>query len=537
MAEKEILTQSAAMTEEEKKKNFNLLHEIMQWILDKIRNRGIITQKVEQKLEELENDLAGAIEQGEITEKTLNEVLELVKDLDGKIDSITPENVDEVMSKFIDDADEIIHNIDAEYVQSGGKLTEKMRQALLGKLENSPEQLVKGFGKDADKIGDFLISEDFDKDFQQNANIIRQANSNDKNRLLIEYKGLVFTAVADFDKDNGKNTLNIKLENSKYTADEIKAKPDDFHVIEKGERYNAERELAKAFCDNNGFHYLATRTPLEKLTPQQNFIRKHFAKSVSAENIENVVDNEGNLHIRDVDTGEMLVASSDNGKISITYYSDSENIADTNGKHRVLGSWETDNDHIHADFTLAAVGVEVNNLLHSDEMQEYLAILGVTKEMQDKTFAHESDNEWELVTSQEGIAKVNALYEQCKKAIDAVEEVKGASADYSIQKVENRTSTFINVSDGTNTMSFSFDKDGNPNTINFKDGDSKKFECVRNIKANTINDSYVKYQALDRTSKSFEQMQTIMDAALEEMQTQQRMADKQRKDVGHDERG
>lgn len=526
------IIQNAAMTEEKEKRAE--ASRILQWLKElweKICGKNnIIQQKFEQRLAEFEDNLSEAVERNEVTKETLDEVLSLVKDLDGKIDSISPENVDEVMGKFMDDADKIIRDIDAEYVQVKGRLTDKMREALMFKAQRDPKLYKESFGIKAAGISDtkellsFLSSKEFEEDFLKNANIIQCTELKAENQLLLEYKGQVFLATAEFEKDDKKTVLTVHLSDSPYTADDIMAKPDVFSKTEKTKRYNAEHSMMRTFCNKNGYNYLPNKVPLERLSPQQNFIRKHVVKAVSADNIENVVDDMGNYRIRNADTGEMLVASSEDGKIAITYYPDTETIADTDGKHRLLGSWQaSDDNHIHSEFVLSSVGIEVNDLLHSDEMREYLEISGITKEMQEIAFTHESDTEWSLVTSKEGNGKVDALYKQCKEMTNFVEELdkaKGLSTSYTVKKIQSRNSTFVNISDGTNTMAFSFDENGNPTTINFKDGEKGRFKCVYNIQTNAVNDNFITYQTMDRTAESFKRLHTIMEATLEEMKVE-----------------
>lgn len=518
MTEKEKLMQIDATEKEEKVK-------VLRWIIEHLRNlfnrSTIIQQKYEQKLAELEDNLTDAVEQNEITQETLNEVLELVKDLDGKIDSITPENVDEIMGKFVDDTDKIIRNLDTEYVQVNGKLTDKMREILMFRAQKDPEQYVERFkAGDTKEVLNFLSSKAFEEDFLKNANIIQCSELNAEKQLLLEYKGMVYLATAEFEEKDKKPALTVHLSDSPYTADDIKAKPDAFRVMEKPKRYNAEHSMMKVFCEKNGFGYLPSKIPLERLSPQQNFIRTHIAKAVSADNIENVVDDMGNYRIRNADTGEMLVASSEDNKISISFYPDTKSISDIDGKHRLLGSWEASNDNrIHSKFVLSSVDTEVNELLRSKEMQEYLAVSGITKEMQDLAFSHESDTEWARVTSKEGKDKVAALYEECQEMASFVEKVnktKGISDTYTVKQFQSKSSTFINVSDGTNTMAFAFDENGNPTTINFKDG-KERFKCVYNVQTNAVNEDFIKYQTADRTSESFKRLYSIMDAALEEI--------------------
>lgn len=533
MAEKLTIEQSmamsnAAMSEEEKKLGIlamiEAIKKLLRIIREKMQGKGnIIQQKFVEKLNELENDLAAAVERNEVTEETLGKVLSIVQDLDGKIDTITAENVDKTLKEFSDGIDGVVRDLDAEHIQVTDRLAGTVRDAFMLKTQTDPE-LYKRFGlKNENELYMLLTSKEFEQDFLKEANVIECTDLKAKHQLLLEYKGEVFLATSQFSKGESNDTrLSVTLTDSPYSAEEIKADSKKFKAVEfKASERNAEHAMMGTFCKQNGYQYLPRRIPLERLTPQQNFIRNHLTKEVTSGNVENVIDNDGNYRVRNVETGDMLVASSENGEIVVTYYPNTENISDIDGKNHTLGSWKAgDEGHIHSEFVLGSVDIKVSKLLRSNEMQEYLEASGISKEMQKVAFTHETDTEWARVATKEGNDKVDALYEQCKETVSLLEEMdkaKGITNTYTVRKVQSHHSTFINVSDGTNIMAFSFDENGNPNTINYKDGESEKFKPVYNLQTNMLNDNFIKYQTLDRTAESFNRLHKVMETSLDEL--------------------
>lgn len=525
-------TSSAAMTNEEKKKIMDTIKKIFELLTlkrlrDALGSRGnIIMQKLEQRIEELTE----AVEQNEISKETLEDLTAVVKNLDGKLDTITAENYEKVVEEFNRDIERILKDIDERYVEVEGKFIDKMRDALLLKAKKHPELI-------SDEAMAIIQSTDFEKDFTEHTNVIR-SDELGKNQLLVEYRGISFVTEASFKETEGEKTkLLVTVKDGIDTNNILEKK--GVYLLQTVNPYNAQTELFSAFCEDNNYHYSPDRSKglnnIERQSAKRKFLREHL--NVKERNgVESVIF-EDSFFVRNPNTSDTLRVSTEGDKITVTYFPNATSVTATEGKHRQIALIER-NEGKGLNFSLAmsekdADAEQIIKLLLCSEMQQYLETSGIPKASLENALTFNDDFVGEI-SDNKGTNKVKALYKDMR-ALNIEDTNK-----YSLQsRIQTDSPSYIRLmnNEDKSIISFSFDKNGVPNAINYKSGTKgARFERVYDIKADKNTMNYTKHSLLH--GESFSEMFDVMNKAMTELGIERgthieetRKVEKGRKDV------
>lgn len=503
MAEKETLamdtneiklatnaTAGSAVEEEKKKELFRFLR-LLKELWEKIRGGkgSIIQQKLEQKLEQLTE----AVERNEISTETLKDLVTVVKELDGKLDTLKPEDYEKAIDEFNRDIERVMKDIAEKYVQVDGKFTDKMREALLLKAKSNPELFT-------DEMIALINSEEFEKDFLRRANVL-DSELLAKNQLIIDYCGVSFVTEAKFEEVEGKKTKLIVTVKDNVDAEGIIQK-EGYLLPSSTSPYNAQTELFSAFCESKGYHYAPDRSKgldnAKQRSAKEQFARE-FSQGKERDGVESIIY-EDSFIVRNAKTSDTLRVSTEGDKITITYFPNATSITATDGNHSQIAQFESEKGKIKFNLTVSKEDAnardEIVQLMLCPEMQQYLEVNGVSKETLEVALAPDANFVGE-VSDKKGTEKIKSLYKDMEKL--GFDDTK-----YSLYShIQKDAPSHINIlnKENNSVISFSFDADGNPSTVNYRSGaKGSKFENVFNIKESRATPAYAKNEMLHRDS-------------------------------------
>lgn len=472
-------TNSAAEAEETKKALSSLLEKLkklFEWFSDLRKSNSII-----QQMQQLQQDLEMAVANGEMTKDSIESLYELVSDMEGRLDTINPENAEEMMAELEAGVENFINQeTDGQKLAS----SEQSETGLIGRVK----QALEGNG--------IVCGSDFESKFYANAKVIA-GDGMDKNHLLIEIDGHILEAAALV---KAENDLEVTVYKDKRQYEDVF---DENGALKKGFSYipktdgNPIHDLTSVFCENNNLTYVfdteKERERLEKeflsqASPKALFIKSRSDKTTLTENgrIQSRYDkSDGTFRVRDSKSGDMLRVRTGEGEIKVYMY---RNTKDFNvvGKELKLAEFKQQGDRkVQVKASLYEGSADISALFRCDEMRKYLELNGVTLEMQQKAYHHETDERWEKV-NKANIEKVEGL----KAACEAVCSEALGDESYEIQTHNSKKATFLNISQGEHCISFSFNKDGDPLTINYRSEKTDKSKFVYNINTKGVSPEY-----------------------------------------------
>lgn len=472
-------TNSAAEAEETKKALSSLLEKLkklFEWFSDLRKSNSII-----QQMQQLQQDLEIAVANGEMTKDSIESLYELVSDMEGRLDTINPENAEEMMAALETEAENFIKNTDGQKITS----SEQSKTGLISEVK----QALEGNG--------VVCGSDFESKFYANAKVIA-GDGMDKNHLLIEIDGQILEAAAALVEAGNNLKVTVYKNDRQYedVFDENGALKKGFSYIPKTDG-NPIHDLTSVFCKNNNLTYVfdkeKERERLEKeflsqASPKALFIKSRSDKTTLTENgrIQSHYDkSDGTFRVRDSKTGDMLRVRTGEGEIKVYMY---HNTKDFNvvGKELKLAEFKQQGDRkVQVKASLYEGSADISALFRCDEMRKYLELNGVTLEMQQKAYHHETDERWSKVNTT-NMAKVEGL----KAACEAVCREALGDENYEIQTYNSKKATFLNISQGKHCISFSFNKDGDPLTINYRSEKGERSKFVYNINTKGVSPEY-----------------------------------------------
>ena len=529
MAEKETLAMNTneirlatntAASEKEKKDLLSLIRRLWEKICSLGGRGSIIQQRLEQQLEELTEE----VERNEISKETLEDLANAVKEIDGKLDTITSENVEKIVDEFNKDLERILQDVDERYVEVEGKFTDKMREALLLRAKKNPELF-------SEEILALIKSKDFEKDFEK-ATIMQVAELG-KNQLVVNYHGISFIAEAEFKEAAGKKTkLLVTIKDGIDTESLIKRDGelrDDVYFPKKTRPYNAETELMTTFCEDNGYRYAPDRSKtlnrVKQLSAKNKFVHEHLTVK-ERDGIESVIY-EDSFFVRNVATNDALRVSTENGKITVTYFSNTANVTATEGEYQTIAAIES-NKNGKIDIRFTSVREEVNQLMLCPDLREYFEVSGIPVAQLEKMMTSNEkvlgDVTQTSAVEEETFKEVKDPPKMASKTEEIYNKIKDMKFDskYSVQHYTHKNKTaYIQLvnSEDNSAISFSFNKNGVPNAVNYRSGEEKsKFERVYDIQRNRNTVNYFKHARLH--GESFLEMFGVMNGIMTNLDIQ-----------------
>lgn len=487
-AEPSVNASSAIASEEEKKNLLEAIKRIFQK-LHSIFGRASIVQQ----MKEMQDTLEASLAQSSITSDTVEDLYELVNDMEGRLDTITPENAEKILEEFQNGTKEIIdrRTADVNDIKIGLKTAlEKMGAEVNDSLDNV-----------------HIINPD----------------DNDKNHFFIEVNGEVFEAKAEVKTEGSKPDVKITVDGCNETYSDIFTENDE---LKEGFAYvptidgNPEHELVVAVCKANNLNYTfdiekEKQRQISNLPPRGLFLKSRMDKICSSENgryESRYFASDASFHVRDTKTGDMIRFKSLPNEIKMYLYRDTKNLnALGSTKEYQLGSWK-DNGDGTVQSRVMFDDASVSALLHSTESEKWLKFNGVSKELLAQAYHHDTDITWQKVEGKEAIQRVEALKTACEKAVN--------NKDYMVQLNNSSRNqfTFLNISpklqEGQDIkklprLSFAFDKEGNPQVINYK-GEQSKTKFIYNIKTRNFSTESKEFY----TNEEFQAMYNIAYEAI-----------------------
>lgn len=468
----ENVTVNEQANEEEKRKLLENLREFFKKLGKFFSQLG--KASIVQQMKDMQEELEMSLTQNSITSDTVEDLYELVNDLDGKLDTITPKNAEKILEEFQTDSKEILNKEPTVDVE---------------KIRINLETALEDYGVEASA---------FD-------NIKAISDESDKNHYYLIVNDEIYEAVANVLKDEEKPKIDITIKPCQHSDllgkdGELK---EGYSFIPKIDG-NAEHELLIAICKANGLRYTfdmekEKQRQLSKLSPRGLFLKSRMDKIYSSENgryESKYFASAASFHVRDTETGDMIRFESTPSEIKMYLYRDTKslNVLGSTKEYK-LGSWK-DNGNGTVKAKISSDDANVSALLHCSEVEKWLGFNGITRELLDRAYQHETDTQWNKVESVEGLKRVDALRNACEEAIEG--------EDYTVQLSNSKKSnfTFLNISlspkeeqDIKNLprLSFAFDKEGNPQVINYK-GEHGKAKFIYNLKTKNLSPNYKEFR-------------------------------------------
>lgn len=515
MATENTNTASAAEAEETKnaaKKLLETLKRLFEWFSE-LRNKNSIIQQMQQ----LQDDIEMAVANGEMTKDSIESLYELVSDMEGKLDTINPENVEELMST-LDSATKNI--IDESKKQNAIFASKETDATLMNKVKGALEFSGINCGSDSD----------FNTKFLADAKVIADSKL-DKNHLLIEIDGQILEAFASVSASASKNKLEIivRKDNRQYgdVFDENGDLKEGFSFVPPKDG-NPVHDLSAAFCEANNLQYVFDVVKekerleselLSKAPPKALFVKSRMEKIALSENgriQSRYFQDDKTFRIRDTETGDMIRIKTGEKEVKVYMYRNTKDFQ-VSGKELKLAEWKQQEDgHVKGTASLYEGDADITALLRCDEARKYLSLNGVTEGMQQALYYHETDNRSEKV-GKTNLMKVEALKAACASAFGKTFK----NGEYSVSINQAKKATYLNISQGNRCISFSFDKNGEPLAINYRNDKNSKSKFIYNV--HTMNTS-PQYNAL-RSDPVFEKMFKTARSALNEIGVETNLKD------------
>lgn len=474
-------------------KNIERLVDIIKKIIEAFRNMGI-GGGVTKQLEQLSKDIQEQAENGQIQNEVIDDLVTLTHEIDGKLETLTPDTVKEIMSFVEEKTQEITNKYKEKKIE-----TEKIEPDFLTAL------------KDATGNKD-MSDKDFKELFDKSA-IILSKDNNITDTLTVSFYGKNYDVSFNFEKDkNGKvnNVMKIKenMEDvSTYKQPEINAFLRDYSISSKIIITLANKQ---GFCTDTQAKLKIAKemnkvfsSSVEKSVA--NFVSKRTDNVITSENgrFESTYNkNDSSLRIRDRSTSQVLViAPQKSGKILLKT---AKNVQDINrlpsGINKIGNIGYDDKTHKSA-ISIQISSQNVANLFRSKECMEFLGLNGIHKEDIDVLLnSYNKDNKGAYpVTSQgmENVAKLKTEIENELQKFDnkykdfqvSIVQGKNKKSLFKKESSKGNSAVYLRITDCNNdVMSFAFRKDGMPSNICFKSKDEKQFHQVYNFSTKNINE-------------------------------------------------
>lgn len=479
---------------EEKKRSLkDALNEILEFfkkLVGIFKNNSIIERM--EKIQQQIDDLAAS---GDLTEEHLDELHDLVADMAGKLKSVSHDDLEQCVNQWFD-------KIEGKGFSFGNKRTidgvnlDINKVAILSKDKNmSLDSKIKEL---LNSIGIHVDEESFERTFNSRAKIINDGRLENEDILLIEFDHHIFEVKFLL---NGKEADNIiSFSNKKF--EDIYGKDGTlktgYSYIEKSNN-DAEYDLMTTFCKKHNLNFYRTEDELreymisklkDSIDDNNKFFLARKNKEFSTYNgriLSTYLTSDGSFRIRDSVTGYMLVFKNNNSSINVSLFKNTKNF-DVTGKEIPLGSIIDDGKGaLHSRFHTAFNDPDANALLRCSETKTWLELHGVSEEQQKRIFVRNVD--WRKV-NQRGMENVNKIMNSCFELKDKF----GLDYDVKIQQIKcnkDKSFTSLNIYDNDNRISLTFDVNGNPVSISYREaGKDSKTKSVYNIMTKVTSDDY-----------------------------------------------
>lgn len=474
-------------------KNIERLMELLKKLIEAFKNIGV-GGGVTKQLEKLSKEIKEQAENGKIQNEVIDDLVALTHEIDGKLETLTPETVKEVMNFVEEKTKEVVDKYNSKVIEEE-KIEPDFLTALkelTGKKEMKDEEFKKLFDKKA-----VLLTKD----------------GKITDNITVNFEGKNYDVSFQFEKgDDGKLKNIMKVEENKedvssYQKAEINASLSDYSTSAKIIISLANKQ---GFCTDTQAKVKIAKemnkvfsSSVEKSIA--NFISKRTDKVITSENgrFESTYNkDDGTLRIRDRSTSEVLViAPQKNGQIILKTVNDVQDINKIpNGKKDKIGNIAYNTNLNKTVISLQFPSQNVSTLFHSKECIEFLSLNGVHKETIDALLnSCNKDSKGAYPVSEQGMNNVNKLKAELEKEIQnfgdkykdfQVSIVQGKKKNpFKKESKKGNSAVYLRVTDcHGDVMSFAFRKDGIPSNICFKEKNEKDFRQVYNFNTKNINE-------------------------------------------------
>jgi len=473
------------MSEEEKRKSlldlWKMIKEGFGKMVSKLFSKKEDGNFITSRLEEIENDMEELLASGDMTEEALQELYAITSDVVGKLDTITAENAKEIIDDFKNKTDKFLQNT---VKASDGKVEKTLIKEIQKAIEQETEEK--------------FDNEKFYNDFCNKARVITTMNDD---KFLLEFKGYVFEMDYDIKTTKEKNiiTYNPKpIERSEIFIEGERLKPP--YINARNVDGNAIHILHSAVSKANGLEYVLNKE--EELKRIERMLRISSPKGLFLAGVKDkvVTSSDGRYQrtyisadatyrVRDTETGDMFVISNTDKDISFTLYSDTKDM-NINGRGTAYGGWEEKDGHIISKLLPIKGSVEINNMLRSEAISEWLELNGIDKDKQNKAFIAKGDTNMQKVDNK-NFHKVKNLEGKLQHMISKLDD----SYSVTLSHGHKQKHTFLTVSnENGDKFSYAFKKNGEVQAINFRKAGEEKYKFMINVDTKTTSPEYGNYK-------------------------------------------
>lgn len=469
------------MSEEEKRKSLLDLWKMIKENFRKMVSKLFLKKEdgnfITSRLEEIENDMEELLASDDMTEEALQELYAITSDVVGKLDTITAENAKEIIDDFKNKTD---------------KLLQDTVKASDGKVEKT---FIEGIQEVIEKETNKKLGKDFYNDFCNKARVITTMKDDE---FFVEFNGIVLKMDYEIKKAEKSNTIiyNPKfVERSEIFAENGILKPP--YINARNVDGNAMHILNSAVSKGNGLEYVLNKEEELKriermLSPKGLFLAGVKDKVVTSSDgryQRTYISADATYRVRDTETGDMFVISNTDKDINFTLYSDTKDM-NINGRGTAYGGWEEKDGHIISKLLPIKGSVEINNMLRSEAISEWLELNGIDKDKQNKAFIAKGDTNMQKVDNK-NFHKVKNLEGKLQHMISKLDDSYSVTLSHGY-KLKH---TFLTVSnENGDKFSYAFKKNGEVQAINFRKAGEEKYKFMINVDTKTTSPEYGNYK-------------------------------------------
>lgn len=453
------------------------------------------------KLDDLEDRMIEAAENGEITQKSIEELSETVGSISGILKNLTKEDISQVreeVNKFVEEC--------KDSLAKEGKLVDVNEESLYSLVKNS--------------FSDYssMSKEDFEKHFEKDIQIYdihkfgNQSSDGSTYALLKLDNNYFKLGLTPTIEDNKKFLFSVHNVDKKEVTDLISS----YNEVEPTYGENKLECLERKFFTARG--YYTPRTYKESMAykdlkekhpdiarnAELLFDSENKVKISSDGRVETYYDSEkNNFYVRDRETKDMICFSSTQNKLSMRFYTDVDDIEkDKDDSSKRINSdknyWTCNPRGGFTQYKLSFKDFDKSELFYRPEVMDFLSTKSISVDIFKDSLAGSSKGRREAEENQTKCGWYN-VYNSALKKVDILKGyLNQAQLRYGtkykvtseIKKVkgENSSVVYVNAENTKNgcAMAFSFSKAGEPLTVNFRDGKKEKFkfmlDCTNGIR-------------------------------------------------------
>lgn len=466
------------------------LMEALQKLAESIGNLGGSRNGVlANQIKELSNNIKEAAEKGEIRGEVLDELCNLTTEVNGKLQSLTPDKVEEVEQFVTQKTAEIKNKYDNMTIDP---------KAHEGNFYDS----VQKSSKDP-KITE-MSRDEFKAYFDANAKVFVDSETK-QNKRYIKLGDEAFEVDFTIKENEGKKSADLSV---KALEDDSALQAETVKEVDLQKSHPYTRVIVDLANENNMYSVAQARFEIAKeaemLFKQSNalqiaqFFSQHRDKVQTYEEgrVEATFKKEDkSFYIRDRQSGEMLIFTPKaNGDYEIIAAGTrGENTAGFRNTSDIqhIGGWTYLSRTGKTNLEIAIPDANIGALMASTAVKEFLAINGVNSQTLDSLLTSKSDR-GSYAVSEKGMERVNQLKAAIEKHISDSPQTYGnvTAKNVTVKRGKGKSNaTYLQLTDEKGgTMSFAFRSDGTPLSLSYKGKDDKTFKFMYNLATHRVTD-------------------------------------------------